>query len=307
VRLADRSPAEAGARPGEFARPFREHRFDLRLAPTDRSLSIRTDDEHLAAYIRAAYGELTAPGSFSARSAHEAVLSARHPAGFTFDGVPLPRPAPDDLTDRWNSAAYAVDQCVWRALSGDSAWRAIYGCAVVFDRSAVLIIGPTGAGKTTLSLALRRRGAQIYGDEIALWHRARGTVTALARRIAVREPSLTLLDDARATATVHAEGIPFAEPRGRIFFVARGALGAIPLPSPLRAIVGLRHSGTPSVQTLSTARAGLMLSPYLGVRPDSLDELASLAQEFAGVPAFAVTLGTPDAAAAAVLEVLARC
>ncbi len=211
------------------------------------------------------------------------------------------------LTDEGATTSYAVDQCVWRAVSVDPSWLAVYGCAAAFEGAAILIVGPSGAGKTTLGLALVGAGAQLYGDEIAFVHRTKHTVTALPRRIAVRASSLNLLGDAAIVPAIRSAGALVREQAGEMYLVAREALGPVPPPQPLRLVVSLTGRGEPALQPLSPARAGIALSRQLGARPHSLDALARFTEYFSGVPAFSLTAGEPVATAAMVRETLARC
>jgi hypothetical protein len=290
--------------------PQRNHlrKLTLRLAPTNGILSIATDDDRIEHYVRRSYGDLLSHVPLPARTHHGVFTTCARQATITFDGNALPRPASGDSTSSWNSGAYIVDQFVWRSLAADPDWLAIYGCAVSVDGFAVLLIGPSSVGKTTLGLALQLQGALLYGDEMIVMQRARRTVSALARRLSVRESSLALLGDPVVAAIVRSTGAPSDDRSDRVYYVERGALGGVPTAKALGAIVLLRRgTGAPRVESLSAARAGLALSSYLALRPGTLDDLANLAEMVGATPAFAMTVGEPHASAAVLIGALARC
>ena len=85
----------------------------------------------------------------------------------------------------------------WRAVS--AAVGATSGCAVIHGAtlaqgsSSVLLLAPSGAGKTTLTLGLMGRGWEPYADDLSLVDAATLAVTALPRCFHVDGASLALL------------------------------------------------------------------------------------------------------------------
>ncbi len=62
----------------------------------------------------------------------------------------------------------------------------------------LMILGASGLGKTTLSLAHHLAGGCVLSDEIAAWHPETALMVAFPRALAVRPDSLIVLDDRRA-------------------------------------------------------------------------------------------------------------
>jgi hypothetical protein len=70
---------------------------------------------------------------------------------------------------------------------------AAHAGVVAYKGQAALVCGDSGAGKTTLTLALLRQGCSYLSDEVALVDRAAGTVAAYPRSLGIREGGLALL------------------------------------------------------------------------------------------------------------------
>jgi hypothetical protein len=281
----------------------------LQLTPTARYLSIGTDDDRIERYVRASYPELLADGMPPAAADRGIIRTGSPPATVTFNGRPLPRPKPNERRSPWSSGAYIVDQFLWRSVARDAAWLSLYGCAVALNGRVVVIVGPSGAGKTTLGLALTRLGGRLYGDEMIVIHRTSGLVAVIARRLAVRERTLAILGDPRLSAIVGASYHVTSGPE-RTYYVGRDALdesfAPMPPPLPLGALVVLkRGEGPVAVRAVSPACAALAAAPYFGSRPGDLSEVAELVGVLRGAATLELTATEPRAAAACLVEALA--
>jgi hypothetical protein len=73
----------------------------------------------------------------------------------------------------------------------------LHGALVRGRERALLISGVSGAGKTTLALALAARGYEVLGDDVAMLDPRDGTVRALPRCLHVDARSWDLLRDER--------------------------------------------------------------------------------------------------------------
>jgi hypothetical protein len=280
----------------------------LRLRPTDRYLSIATNDERIERYIRTSYGGLVAPSVPREGTDRAVIATGRGPSTVTFNGVSLPRPSSAGGFDPLNSGAYLVDQFLWRSLARDATWLALYGCAVAYRGRVIALVGASGTGKTTLGLVLTRRGARLYGDEMILIHRRDAIATVIARRLAIRERTLALLDDDRLNAVVRASHQSTVGDE-RTYYVGCAALqeglGDLPPPLPLGGLVVLRRGEGPSrLRPISRARAALGAASFLAARPGTLTEVAALVSVLGDAAAFDLTVGDPHAAAQLLLEAI---
>ena len=281
----------------------------LALEPTRRAVSIDTDDPRIEQYLRSVYAPFVATGA-ARPDADGAVLQTRcTPARATFRGVPLPAPDPSNPASRWNSGSYVADQFVWQALARDDAWIALHASALAIGGRGVLLVGPGGSGKTTLSLALALEGAHLFGDEMALLHRRDRTVCALARLIGIRARTLEVLGDAILAAAVRRED---ARVGGEtVHYVSAARLFAQPplaAARPLRAVFLISAGdGSPAVRPLARAAAAMRIAPFLAGPRRGLAGVAALAELLAGASTFVLQPGDPPATARLVHDTVAAC
>src|SRR5207247_1335232 len=66
---------------------------------------------------------------------------------------------------------------------------------VAWGGRAALLCGDGGAGKSTLTLALLRRGCAYLSDEVALLDLTAGNVRAYPRSLGIREGTLSLIGE----------------------------------------------------------------------------------------------------------------
>jgi ABC-type uncharacterized transport system YnjBCD ATPase subunit len=251
----------------------------LRLAPTSRTLRIETDDAQTAGYVRAAYGNVLAPESSAATNAARFVTSTGR-LHRSIDGIELPGHGPSALGTSWDSHAYAVDQCVWQTLAQDGEWLAVYGCAVTIDQRAVLLVGPSGVGKTTLTIALGQLGAQVMGDEMIVLHRRDATVDAVDRGLSVRSGDARVIVDRRTFGDVAQRG-----PLAATFVLSRGA-------------------GEAAITPASVNRTALRIAPYIGAGRRTFADVADMAGILAQGRCFDLVLGDAESSARAICTAL---
>jgi hypothetical protein len=293
--------------PGAARRPA-AHTVLLDFYPTARRLFLETADQRIEHYVRTAYRRSIVPEEV-VPGADRAVVNVALRGGGTFNGRPLADPEiARDPRSPWLSGAYLVDQCVWRSLRADADWNPIYGCAVRIGNRAVLIVGESGVGKTTLCLALSRLGAAIYGDEMILVHRRTRIVTAIPRALTISNGSFALLEDDPFCRRIRRRAVPVEALANGVSSVDARVLGPLPEPVMLRAVVILkRGSGEPKFVPLTAARAALALAPHFAERPSDLGSVAHIAGRLDGVATFRLDGGSPRAAAAALVEGLTGC
>lgn len=68
-----------------------------------------------------------------------------------------------------------------------------HGAAWAMEARGLMILGDSGLGKTTLSLAEQHAGGRVLSDEIAAWNPERCRLRAFPRSLAVRPDSLNLV------------------------------------------------------------------------------------------------------------------
>ena len=279
----------------------------LNLAPSSRSLRIKTDDERIERYVRIAYGAML--GGAGSPATDIGVLMTRDvQPRVEFNGSPVKREWAKAGRNPWRSGAYMVDQFVWRSLAQDNDRLALYACAVIFDERAILLVGDSGVGKTTLGLALQRRGGRIVGDEMVLIDRQSFVVDAIDRALSVRWGSNDPLGDAALCAFVREHGSLVGSDERRFLSIERSAFGALPRPAVLTATFVLtRSDGATSLASRTPSGAALAVAPYVAGRPKNLDDIRGLCDILAHGTCFALDAGDPNEAASAVVNAVCAC
>ena len=107
------------------------------------------------------------------------------------------------------------------ALQSLSTHLALHTAAVARDGRVCLVVGPSGAGKTTLALALCARGWRLLGDDVILIDRRDASLRAFPRSLMVKRPwSAPVALDGLLT-----RGTLVATSRGEVLYCPPHALG----------------------------------------------------------------------------------
>ncbi|TAM73599.1 hypothetical protein EPN44_13375 [bacterium] len=167
--------------------------------------------------------------------------------------------------------------------------------ALVIDRKAVVIAGPSRAGKSTLtlSLLLAVRGHRMLSDEFALINIDEGTVEAFPRLLSARAGTrrslglgvLHLAWDAFDPTGIFVEGWAAEAPIGEVFILAG------------------RDDYT-RIRRLGDAEAMLALLPNVMGAEHGLAILDKVEAALKGATVYELVAGPPQEAAAAVLEIV---
>jgi hypothetical protein len=184
--------------------------------------------------------------------------------------------------------------------------------AIFFHASSVgiagrgaLFVGPKGAGKSTLALALAARGNAFFGDETAAWLPASGEIIAVRRPVGIKPgPRAAAVEAGLVRAGRSPE-------RDGILRLDVGSLLPAPEPGPaaLRAIVFLSGFGTrPQLTRVTAGREELaQLQPSVAslVNAPRAQRVFELARMLSSAAVYRLSPGEPDATAAYMEEVIA--
>ena len=285
------------------------------FAVFDRNLTIATDDAFVEQFVRAAYGRshfafVDVPSRPIDRGK---IVTFDHGFRIIFDGedrawpVPMPEPGESFL------AAFYGSRELFRLSASrvESCWP-VYGVAIALGQQAVLVLGPSGAGKTTLALALVALGAQLYGDECIFIDKRNGIVGGLARSLMIREPALDLLSFISGIRPACARS-PFESlERGRLWYavdpneIYGRDVAAAPLTLGAVLLLENEKSDKPEMTALPKSIAAMMVAQRSHVKATALDDLARAARVLSGVACYRVHQGTPADTAALVMTTLAN-
>jgi hypothetical protein len=134
----------------------------------------------------------------------------------------------------------------------------LHGATVLTKTGAAFIAGPSGAGKTTLSLALATRGFSVGGDDLAFLDPATGLLWPVPRCFHLDDRSLRLLRVA---------GLRLPPRPSRFGFVTPADLGrGTATPRPVRHIILLsgRRGRTPTLKVVPQAEVVAKLQAEAG-------------------------------------------
>ena len=250
--------------------------------------SISVDDPTWSAVLRDLWGGFET----NARTAGRPVTIETGPGVLRLG---LPDQPLLDFDEPWTLAEVLRFWIAEDALKATSGLVLIHAAAVVRDGDALLLVGASGAGKTSLTLALLDAGWALGSDDVAPLDPSTGLVQPFPKPLGVRDP--------RLWRAVRHQGWtpPWPERPGSPILVPPRLFARCERPFRARwaAFIGFDPGASPRLEPLSGARTVATLAEH--VRSLSPDALGAIADACRGVTAAAITY--PSSAAA--LELLA--
>lgn len=267
------------------------------LAIADRTLEIATDDPLVDAYLTRAYARLLTT---------DAAARARADA---FDAARIDTTPSDAADVRLRAAITGSAALCAQAFRASQRFRALYCTTVTHGDATVALAGPRGCGKTTLALALLRRGWRTLGDEFALLERGTPLAHPFPLAFSVREPALAALRDPALDAACAAtpfvlegdgvrafHGIDVEAVYGPGTFAPARPITHLVLIGPARQVA--------AIEALPSSVAALELLPHLFVARFSADDMWEMLEWFARVDCSRLRAPGPHEAADAIASLI---
>ena len=196
-----------------------------------------------------------------------------------------------DALSPWEAGA-PLRRGLWWALGPEALF--VHAGAVATDDGAALIMGASGAGKSTTSLACLRAGMDFLSDDYCLVRGDPPVVHLLTATARVHHHELPNFVDLVA-ALDHRATAPSEDPTMKaLFYVDRGAAGQVVRSAPVRVIVvpEVSDDDEPQLIPLRSAEALRIVAPAAlkQMHLEADRELAGLRHLIASVPLFRLRL-----------------
>jgi hypothetical protein len=279
----------------------------------DRVLAIASDDAFVVGFLQRAYGRHGLRPSLSIEHPIDRgeILLRGHSARLLFNGNELAWPivAPEEQTPF--IGAFYGSRDLFQLVAGrvTSCWT-LYGAAVQLGTRTIVIVGPSGIGKTCLVLALMARGARLSSDECVFIDKADGSVDGLRRALMIRESALGLLSWIPGVARACRRAPFHPTPAGRLWYAVDPAeiFGAElhPRTSPLSDVIVLDEdrSSSPAMSRIAPSIAAAELARRCHAKPSGVRALAEMSRRLSAVQCRRLRLGPPVSTADLVYQ---RC
>jgi hypothetical protein len=253
----------------------------------DRSLRISTHDAWVDELLSSSYAPLACVASDPGRT-----LEISPQRGFS-------------------AAFYALRDAFAGFAATTPGCAALYGACVALGDEAALILGPATIGKTLLALNSRSLGARFLGDELALLNLRDGTIRAVARAPALREPGLPHLLDAPLRDRISACSRAYSTERGRFWYALDAQTLGFACDARrhrLRAVCIVDdRSPRAAIEPVSSHAALGAVAKRMHGCDRSLPQAGALHRIMREVRCFQLTIGEPAETAACVVEGALKC
>ena len=275
----------------------------------ERQLALEVDSPEIRDYVRSTYARTRIARPVPGVPLDRAAIHGRGPQpSVEFNGTKI------DLEKGTQSSAfrfgfYGSNRLFRESFRRNDAWLSFHGAALALPAGAIVAVAESGAGKTTLALALLDRGARLLSDEFVFVRKTDRVVSGYPRTFMIREPALAQIENRRVHqrcavdhAKVSSAGFNIWHAIDPVDIYGPDVYASS---APLAGIVLLErcHDGAaPRCEPIATAVASLELARRLNSDAEGFARLSNLAALFSGVPAYRVTLGDPKDAAAVLAE-----
>jgi hypothetical protein len=275
----------------------------------ERQLALEVDSPEIRDYVRSTYARTRIARPVRGVPLDRAAIHGSGPQpSVEFNGTKI------DLEKSTAHSAfrfgfYGSNRLFRESFRRNDAWLSFHGAALALPAGAIVAVAESGAGKTTLALALLDRGARLLSDEFVFVRKTDRVVSGYPRTFMIREPALAQIENRRVHqrcavdhAKVSSAGFNIWHAIDPVDIYGPDVYASS---APLAGIVLLErcHDGAaPRCEPIATAVASLELARRLNSDAEGFARLSNLAALFSGVPAYRVTLGDPKDAAAVLAE-----
>ena len=284
-------PVTDDGRPAGHGRGYATPEGALSVA-TDAPVLAKQLDEILWAF--ASPGDVPGPGGTALRC----VVCADGGLGVFHDGRALWGRASLDV------ARYLIVREAAEALCGaDRVGAVLHGAAVLGPRGALLIVGDSGLGKSTLAQGLISAGCGFLADDHLPLHVDGQRLLAFPTGSAIKSGARDL-DEVRRLVALHGR---FDSSREGVSYLPLRAAAAPGKAIPVAAIIFPEHAtGADMRMTRMAPEVAFVAAIASGSRPSRRQaRIAPLVELFATVPAYALRYGTSVQSVPACLDLLA--
>jgi hypothetical protein len=274
----------------------------------ERQLALEIDSPQIRDYVRTTYARTRIAEPVAGLPLDRAAICRRDGRdGIEFNGSPV------DLegaaTSEFGLGFYGSNRLFRESFRRNEAWLSFHGAAVALPAGALVVVAASGAGKTTLALALLDRGARLLSDEFVFVRKDDKVVWGYPRTFMIREPALAQIANPKIRERCRAADAKVSSGGFNIWH----AIDPVDVygprvyaqPAPLAGIAILERTGDDGAtlcERIAPAVASLEVSRRLNSNAEGFGRLSGVAGVFAGVRAYRVAFGEVSRAAGELIK-----
>lgn len=190
---------------------------ELFLQVLDTSYVVRSNDARWIDLVEVMWGPFCVPGD--ARRYVPIEIAHRAPGWV----LCLPEADPRFISDPWELAGLLEYLLIMHSIETATSVVAVHAAVLVRDDAALLLVGKSGTGKTTLALRLIEKGWEYFSDDLAVIDRSSRRVLPFPKPLKIEDAELW---EGLARSWSPPSWLP--RPHGE-FQVPAAAVSAIPL------------------------------------------------------------------------------